>query len=303
MSAPPKQPSSEFEKASDDWSQEPLPRSKYGLVEHYTRTLPQTTEKERCFGNVAGRVELARTCALLERYLPKSGLVLDIGGGPGAYAKWLLERGDGYAVQLLDIVPRHVKEANAMVAEMGVATSRAQAQVGSAVSLPFSDCSADAVLLMGPLYHITERQDRRKALEEAFRVMKPGTRLFAAGITRFASLLDGLDRGFLWDPAFEEIVRRDLLCGQHRNPTDNPEYFTDAVLHRPTELADEVQSAGFRDVRVLAVEGPLSLDRNLSQNWRDEKRRSLLLDLVQQVEEEPSLLGMSPHLLVVASKP
>jgi len=160
-----------------------MPPSKYGLVEHFTLT--QTTEKERCFGNVAGRVELARTCALLERYLPKSGLVLDIGGGPGAYAQWLLERG-GYAVQLLDIVPRHVNEANAMFAEMGVAASRAQAQVGSAVRLPFDDCSADAVLLMGPLYHITEREDRRKALEEAFRVMKQGTRLFAAGITRFA---------------------------------------------------------------------------------------------------------------------
>ena len=303
MSAPsPNQPSfSEFEKDSDS-SKEPPP-SNYGVVEYYTRT-PQT-EKERCFSNIAGQVEFARTCAILERYLvPKqqSGLVvLDIGGGPGAYAQWLLER--GYAVKLLDIVPRHVEEANEMFAELGVAASQAQAQVGSAVRLPFSDCSADAVLLMGPLYHITEREDRRKALEEAFRVMKPGTRLFAAGITHFASLLDGLDRGFLWDPAFEEIVRRDLLCGQHRNPTDNPEYFTDAVFHRPNELADEVRGAGFRDVRVLAVEGPLSLDRNLSQNWRDEKRRSLLLDLAQQVEEEPTLLGMSPHLLVVASKP
>ena len=296
----PNQPSSESvtSKASD-LSKEPPPPSKYGVIELYNRT--PHTEKDRLFCNAEGQVEFARTCSILERYLPKSGLVLDIGGGPGSYSKWLLRR--EYAVKLLDIVPRHVEEAKKMFAEIGAAAPQAEAEVGSAVSLPFSDSSADAVLLMGPMYHLTERDDRQKALEEAFRVMKPGTRLFVAGITRFASLLDGLDRGFLWDPVFEEIVRRDLHCGQHRNPTENPEYFTDAVLLRPNELADEVRSAGFRDVRVIGVEGPLLFDRNLSQNWQDEKRRSLLLDLARQVEEEPTLTGMSPHLLVVASKP
>lgn len=279
-----------------DLNETPGP-SRYGVVEHYSS---RVSEKER-FSQAEGHVEFLRTCSMLERHLPESGNILDIGGGPGAYSKWLLER--GYTVQLLDIVPRHIEEANKMFAGIGVAAPRAQAKVGSAVNLPFDDCSADALLLMGPMYHLTERDERQKALKEAFRVMKPGAKLFAAGISHFTSLLDGLDRGFLWDPVFEQIVRQDLASGQHRNPTSNPEYFTDTFLHRPNELADEVLNAGFGDVHVLAVEGPLLLDRNLSQNWQDADRRNLLLEMAQQIEEEPDLMGMSPHLLVVATKP
>lgn len=271
--------------------------SRVDLIEHYTSKI---SEKDRFCDGAYGEVEFLRTCSVLERYLPRQGNILDVGGGPGVYAKWLLER--GYAVNLLDIVPKHIEEATEMFNEIGVAPPRAQAVVGSAVSLPFSDCSADSLLLLGPLYHLTDRDDRRKALQEAFRVMKPGSKLFAAGISRFASLLDGLDRGFLWDPIFEGIVRRDLASGQHRNPTTNPEYWTDAYFHRPDELANEVRNAGFTDIRVLSVEGPIIFDRSLSQNWQDEKHRAMLLELAQQVEEEPALVGMSPHLLVVATK-
>jgi ubiquinone/menaquinone biosynthesis C-methylase UbiE len=266
------------------------------IVSHYGRY----AEGHR-FDDALGQLEFTRTCEILERHLPDDGLVIDIGGGPGAYARWLIE--GGYTVRLLDLVPRHVEEARAGFAEMGPPGESAEATVGTALDLPYEDAVADAVLLLGPLYHLTERADRIRALCEARRTMKPGAPLFVAGISRFASLLDGLDRRFLWDPTFRDIVREDLASGRHRNPTDRPEYFTDAFFHHPDELTGEVREAGFDDVRGLAVEGPLWADRELDSDWSDEARRALLLDYARQVEGEASILGVSPHLLAVASRP
>jgi hypothetical protein len=79
-----------------------------------------------------------------------------------------------------------------------------------------------AILMFGPLYHITERAERIRALSEAKRVVRPEGILAAAAISRFASLLDGLVSGWLGDPAFDAIVDRDLAEGQHRNPTSRP---------------------------------------------------------------------------------
>jgi hypothetical protein len=56
-------------------------------------------------------------------------------------------------------------------------------------------------------------------------VLRPGGIVVAAAISRFASLLDGLISGWLGDPEFDAIVERDLAEGQHRNPTNRPEWF------------------------------------------------------------------------------
>src|SRR4029079_14002228 len=132
----------------------------------------------------------------------------------------------------------------------------ASADVGDARALPLSDASADAVLLIGPLYHLPERADRLRALVEARRVCRPGGVIIAAAISRFASMLDGLRGGYLEDPAFAVVAASDLEDGTHRNPTRNPNYFTTAYFHRPEELAAECSAAGIAHDATLAIEGP-----------------------------------------------
>ena len=140
------------------------------------------------------------------------------------------------------------------------------------------------------------------ALREAHRVLAGGGLLFAAAISRFASVLDGLVRGYLDDPVFGKIVQQDLKDGQHRNPTDNPAYFTTAFFHRPEELRHEVEEAGFRIEEVFAIEGPGWLLQDFDDHWNDTGRRERLLSAIRDLETEPSTLGMSAHLLAVGRK-
>src|SRR4029453_15161994 len=90
------------------------------------------------------------------------------------------------------------------------------------------DGSYDAVLLLGPLYHLPERDDRLRALREARRVVKPGGPVVVAAISRFASLLDGLRTGALSDDGVRRYVDLVLETGGHLNPGQKPEYFTTA---------------------------------------------------------------------------
>lgn len=179
---------------------------------------------------------------LLSRHLPiPPARVLDVGGGPGVYAVWLA--GLGYDVHLIDPVPLHVEQARAAAAPAGVVI---EASVGDARKLPGPDGSADAVLLMGPLYHLTERDDRVAALAEARRVARPGGVVAGVGISRHASLLDGLVRRLIDDPRFRAILDRDLADGQHRNPTDRLDYFTTTFFHRPEDLVAEAAGSPAR---------------------------------------------------------
>jgi SAM-dependent methyltransferase len=263
------------------------------ILEHYEAGI----EAPRLASH-AGILERARSLDLLARHLPPPpARVLDVGGGPGAYSVWLAGR--GYDVRLLDPVPLHVDQAKAAAAAAGVSLDAA---VGDARHLPDPDSSVDAVLLMGPLYHLTERADRVAALSEARRVLRPGGVLMAVGISRYASLLDGLSRRLVDDPRFRAILDRDLAEGQHRNPTERLDYFTTAFFHRPEHLVAEAGEAGLGMARVVAIEGPGWLLPGIEERAADPGHWAVLLDLLRRIEDEPSLLAASAHLMLLARR-
>lgn len=245
----------------------------------------------------AGRLEFARTQEIIRRHLPPGTLrILDIGGATGVHAAWLAD--DGHEVHVIDPMDHHVAEVQRLAGPQRHIT----AETGDARALPVDTDSADAVLLLGPLYHLTERDDRHRALKEARRALRPGGLAFVAAISRFASLIDGLGREFLFDPAFRHIVEQDLQDGQHRNPERRTHWFTTAYFHDPDELRQEATAVGLKVVEVLGVEGPAGWLPNIFDRWHDPADRETILFAARAIESEPSLLGASSHLLMVCRR-
>src|SRR5580765_8152374 len=110
------------------------------------------------------QLERARTQELLLRYLPPPpATIIDAGGGSGIYGCWLAAR--GYEVHLIDPVTKHVEQARAASAKQPD-HPLASAEMGDARRLMQADNSANAVLLLGPLYHLVEKEDRIACLRE-----------------------------------------------------------------------------------------------------------------------------------------
>lgn len=240
-----------------------------------------------------GRLEFLRTWDILERVLPPApATVLDVGGATGFYAEPLARA--GYRVHLLDPVAEQVV----------VATKRpgVTAAVADARALPVAADTADAVLLLGPLYHLLDRADRVTAWHEAARAVRPGGVVVGAAISRFASLFDGFLQDFYREPGYRPVVEGVLTDGRHRNKPGRT-WFTSAYFHHPDELEAEVADAGLTLRRRLAVEGPLWLmGHRHDEIMADDASRDLWLTMMRRVEDDPSLLGATSHLIAVAEK-
>jgi SAM-dependent methyltransferase len=238
-----------------------------------------------------GVLEKLRTRDVLARILPAApASVLDVGGGAGVYATWLAAR--GYQVTLIDPVQLHVDHA----VSLGVT-----AKLGDARELPEGTATFDAVLLLGPLYHLTSRSDRVAALREAARVTRPGGLVVAATISRFAGLYDMLARGLYAEPDVRRMTDHELATGVHE-PVDRPGLFTTAYFHHPDEVVEEFDDAGLPGADRYAVEAGGSLLGNSADLLAGGASAGAFLDALRQLEREPSLLGASSHLLTVARK-
>jgi SAM-dependent methyltransferase len=194
-------------------------------------------------------------------------------------------------VEVVDPVPLHVEQAGALP---GVT-----ARLGDARELDAEDASVDVALLLGPLYHLPEPAERRKALAEAARVVRPGGIVVVATINRFAALHDQLNRGG-WFESWRQVRLAETAA---TGLVDAGGEFTTAYLHQPSEIAAEVAAAGLNVGGQYGVEGAAWLFGGIDACLDDEAKRRDLLEALRITESEPSLLGISGHLLTVGVRP
>ena len=253
-----------------------------------------------------GIVEFHRTKEILSRYIDKGMVIYDIGGGIGMYAAWLAKKGN--EVHLIELAESAVEYAKASIMQ----DCRFVAETGNALQVNRSDESADVVLLMGPLYHLRDREERLQALREAFRLLKRGGLMVAAGISKFSSMTWALSVygekknenlvEFLDDPVFFNMIKSEMTTGDHIRPKEYPKFIAEAYFTTSEEMKSEITESGFEVEKAIAVEGCIWFTPHLAEKWEDEASRERLLDLVRMTETEPEMMGMSPHFLVVARK-
>ena len=282
------------------------------MHEHYQRG----EEADRLVAG-AGPLEFARTQEILLRHLPPPPAVIaDIGGGPGRYALWLA--GLGYHVVHRDVVPLHVEQLRAAAAAdpgLGAVVDSAggavvdsaagaviDSAVGDARALDLAPASVDAVLLLGPLYHLTRRADRVQALREAARVVRPGGPVYGAAISRWAVRYEGVLRLRLYEQVPAMLTAIGPLERTGVIPPFSPDGFT-GYTHRPGQLRAEFRSAGLAVADLVSVECGAFLLPDLGERMADPVARQVIMDSARAVERVPELMGLGSHLLATGLRP
>ena len=224
-----------------------------------------------------GKVELYRTKEILNKYITNTNnKIFDIGGGIGIYSSWL--SGMNNEVHLLELAPSAVEYAvknqnknNTFIAE-----------VCDARNINRDDESADIVLLMGPLYHLQNRDDRLQVLNEAKRVLKKDGLLFSVGISKFSSTTwalstYGKDNNFLDDDIFNNMIENELSSGIHIRPKEYPYFIAQAYFHTPLGLQREIEAVGFETIQKYAIEGAIWFTPCLNEKWEDKKSKGKII--------------------------
>ncbi|GAB3457707.1 class I SAM-dependent methyltransferase [Kineococcus endophyticus] len=242
-----------------------------------------------------GRLEFAVTTRLLAPHLPSAGRVLDLGGGPGRYSAWLAER--GLEVTLADLSPNLLDLARRHLADRGVSV-REVVQADARDMSRWPAGSFDAVLALGPFYHLPDPQDRERALAEVVRVTTPGGLVATAWMPRWSLLRRTLaiadERDRLTDPAFVDAL---LARGEYENPHRGR--FTHAHGADPARLDQDLAQAGVRTVALASTDGFANGLHDAVDALRTQEpaRYEAVLDLLARTATDPSLLGTAGHLL------
>lgn len=252
------------------------------------------TEWERLLRH---RIEFEVTCMALNEYISGNSRILDIGGGPGRYSIYLAKKGN--RVTLTDLASENLK--------LGIQEAKkCEVKFEDVIELNALNLSClenecyDVVLLMGPLYHLLNLDDRKKAVTEALRVLKPGGIIFSAFISRYAPVIDLLKNYPKYISDYEKTLFSLIKNGENIESEENPG-FTDAYFSTPDEAISLMENAGLKTLRFSAVEGFVGITENKLYEL-DEKEFKKWIELIYKVGNDPNCIGISEHLLYVGMK-
>lgn len=239
-------------------------------------------------------LEFQVTKHYLARYLPPPpARILDVGGGPGRYALLLAQQ--GYEVSLIDLSPRNIAWARGQFANAQV---NVQAEVGDARDLHmFAAGEFDAALLLGPLYHLPDLEDRQMAIAELQRVLRVGGKAFTMMLTRAAAIYEGFNR---WPEGIlnHSGVQRLMTTGSGFNFEKDPHDFEGVYFAHPSEVLALHESNGFRTLALVGCEGVLGGRREALDQMSPELQAAWV-QLMLEMCEDPSILGAAERLLYV----
>ncbi len=257
-----------------------------------------------------GLIEFERTKELLIEYLPTPPAVIyDIGGGYGEYAWWLASL--GYEVHLFDLAETNIAMSRDLASEYP-GTFLAAAEVCDARKIPRDSKTADAILLMGPLYSITDYEERLYALNESRRLLKDDGILFSAAITPYGALIarittyratENKKSYELDDPAALSMIEKALSDGCYENPNRSISTgLGSSHMHTAKAFKEELSAGGFQTLSVHGVMGGAWLAPNLHALMTNPDTKETLLKTVRMLDTHEEIIGLSGHLLAISKK-
>ena len=242
------------------------------------------------------QLEHELTWRYLTRYLPREGSILEIGAATGRYTLELCRK--GYSVTAVDLSNVLLDEARRRLSAEGL-DKRARLLTADARDLrDLNGMQFDAVLMMGPLYHLVLEDDRKEAVRQAIALLYEGGLFFSTFISRVGVLGDLLKKTPEWIQNGEEVS---AFLASGRRPDDQPRGGFRGYFAHASEIESFHEELGLKTLVLAAVEPAISAD-DASFNMLQEPLRELWLNLLFVVSTDKTTIGASRHLLYVGKK-
>lgn len=243
------------------------------------------------------KLEFDVTVHFLKKYLPRKGLILDAGGGPGRYTIELARQ--GYDTVLLDITPANLEFAERQIKKKKLQNKVKDVIRGSIADLSrFADNTFDAVICLGgPLSHILESKRRDKAISELTRVARRNAPVFVSVMSRLALLAAAL-----------KFFPNEIELPRFKKYRDTGDYvggygFTACHFFLPEELEESFTRRNIKILEMVGVEGIGShLQEKINELARNKKRWKIWLETHYKTCTHPTVVGISEHILIVCKK-
>ncbi|MDP4163788.1 MAG: class I SAM-dependent methyltransferase [Bacillota bacterium] len=238
----------------------------------------------------------------MKKYLPKKGNVLDNGAGPGKYSLKLAK--EGYTVTLTDLTPKLVEVAQNKAEEFSLAKQFNGFYVADARELLNLETDQfDASLMLGPMYHLQEGNDRVKAVKELHRVTKKDGIIFVAFMSRIRHILTSLLFPESWRPNNTMDTINEFSQSGCFDHTDDGR-FTSAYYYNIDEIKPFMEAQGFETLELIGSNPATILNNDQWKYWRDkgDTEGEKIMNLITEIAIDPYILGISSHLLYIGRK-
>lgn len=252
--------------------------------EQVNQTYNLFNEDARLNHSKSARVEFLNTIRYINQYLKPGTRIMDIGAGAGEYSIHFAK--EGYTVDALELSDANVEAFKKKITpEMPLTLTQ-----GTALDLSaFEDNYYDVVLLMGPLYHLHNKEDSAKAISEAKRVCKED------GVILFAFI--NHDMVFMSELGYNHHY---FKTGDY-NPETMRLHDFPFVFYTVEESRQLLEANQVTIEKAIAQDGISELHASIIDEF-DDYEYAQYLKYVEMTCEKPSMLGMSNHLLYIGRK-
>ena len=263
-------------------------------------------EKNRLRNDNSGKLEFLMTMGILEKNLPvvstNNGAevsILDLGGGAGVYSFPLAKK--GYKVTLADLSETLLAQAKKLKEEDKVHNLISCDQVNATDLSCYKDNSFDVVLLFGPLYHLTEKDEREKCVGEIRRVLKTGGKIFASFIPHLSGSIALVQR-FCWGPDQVDVntLEECFNSGKFKNLSDHG--FQEGYYPASEEIENLFTTNDFEKQLLRSIRGFGYEKEDVIFKFKNKNVFSKILELIDSTAEDKSIIEMCGHAMYIGVK-
>jgi len=256
------------------------------IVDSYTESSEITRVDRSSDAAIMFRIERW----FIERYLPGSGTVIDVGGGPGRFAVEIAKLGRD--VVLTDLVPKHIEQAKQLAAQEGVSDRIVGYRVMDIRDLSaFGSGAFSMAVCYGMLNYTLDRDVH--VLSELGRVVQQGNPILISAMGLYGAVRYGWAQGWLTDSPYRDRERDVLETGVNAFRKPCRKFYTAASLHTAAEKAG---------LRVLEVAGTPAIAACLGQvidsARQDPEAWAYVIETEKKVCTVPGLVDTGQHIIL-----